>query len=217
MNARLLAPLALRVRNMITRAVVRRVDDGTKLPGLQVSATKDETLDDLEHWLPYGFAASPQAGAEALMLSVGGRRSGAVIIACADRRFRLQGLAAGEVALHDDQGQSIVLRRNGIEITGNVTITGSLTLQGDMTQTGNLTQTGDATQTGNLTVTGAATVTSTLAAGGLTTAGAPGGTLAVDGSAAFSGDLSAGTVTGATLKMGTKTLSTTGAANVRAA
>lgn len=36
----------------------------------------------------------------------------------ADRRFRLKGLARGEVALYDDQGQSVILTRAGIVING---------------------------------------------------------------------------------------------------
>ncbi len=43
-------------------------------------------------------------------------RSGCVVVA--DRRFRLKGLARGEVALYDDQGQSVTLTRAGIVVNG---------------------------------------------------------------------------------------------------
>jgi phage gp45-like len=33
-----------------------------------------------------------------------------------DRRYRLRGLAAGEVALYDDQQQVVILSRDGVEI-----------------------------------------------------------------------------------------------------
>ena len=35
-----------------------------------------------------------------------------------DRRYRLKGLARGEVAVYDDQGQSVTLTRAGIVVNG---------------------------------------------------------------------------------------------------
>jgi len=40
-----------------------------------------------------------------------------IAIVVADRRYRLVGLMAGEVALHDDQGQTIIIKRDHIRLT----------------------------------------------------------------------------------------------------
>lgn len=65
-----------------------------------------------------GFTSAAQNGAEAVVLFPGGGRSHGVAVVVADRRFRLKGLARGEVALYDDQGQSVTLTRAGIVVNG---------------------------------------------------------------------------------------------------
>ncbi len=40
-----------------------------------------------------------------------------------DRRYRLKGLQTGEVAVYDDQGQSVTLTREGIVVDGAETST----------------------------------------------------------------------------------------------
>lgn len=165
--ARHLAPLARRLRNLVSRATVNLIDDSKQMQTLQVTATADETLDDCEHWQGYGLTVHPRQGGEALMLSGAGTRAMPLVIAVADRRYRLTGLEEGEVALHDDQGQSVILRRGGIEITGNVKITGDLTLEGALDQTGNQTIAGDVTLTGALDQTGDQTISGTLTIAGI--------------------------------------------------
>ncbi|MFV2291099.1 baseplate assembly protein, partial [Escherichia coli] len=50
-----------------------------------------------------------------------GDRSHGVVVVVADRRYRLKGLRRGEVALYDDQGQSVVLTRSGLVVNGGGT------------------------------------------------------------------------------------------------
>ena len=114
---RLTAPLRRRVQLMVSRAVIRVVNDGLKCQTLQITALSDETMDGVEHVQAYGFTSRAHPGAEAVVLAVGGSRSHPVVVAVGDRRYRLTALAAGEVALHDDQGQKIVLHRDRIELT----------------------------------------------------------------------------------------------------
>ncbi|BCP53776.1 hypothetical protein K32_23930 [Kaistia sp. 32K] len=100
----------------ILKAISSR--DGKKtMQHLDVSALAGELHEDVEHFEPYGFTSSANAGAEVLLLYLGANRSHPIVVQVADRRYRLQGLANGEVALHDDQGQTIVIKRDGIEIT----------------------------------------------------------------------------------------------------
>lgn len=115
---KLIAPLKRRVAMLAGRCVVNLVNDALKMQGVQISLLADETLDGVERLQNYGFTSNPQPGAEGLAVSVGGFRSQCVVIAVDDRRFRLTGLAPGEVAMYTDQGDKIVIKRGGtIEVT----------------------------------------------------------------------------------------------------
>ena len=108
---RLTAPLRRQLRQLVARGVVRLIDDAAKCQRLQVSLLADETRDRAEHIQPYGLTAHPFPGADAVVLHPFGQRSHPLVILVGDRRYRLTGLAQGEVALYDDQGQKIVLKR----------------------------------------------------------------------------------------------------------
>lgn len=121
--SRMLAPLARRVRLMVARGVVAAVNDALKLQGVQLQLLADETSGDLERFQQYGFTSVPHAGAEAVVVCVGGSRSHGLVIAVDDRRYRLKGLAAGEVALYTDEGDKIHLQRGGtIEIVAGTKV-----------------------------------------------------------------------------------------------
>lgn len=114
---KLIAPLKRRVALMIGRGVVRRADDGGGRQVLQVGLLAGETRSEADHVQPYGFTFHPLDGAEAILVFPAGDRSHGIAVVVGDRRYRLTGLAPGEVALHDDQGQKIVLHRDRIEVT----------------------------------------------------------------------------------------------------
>jgi len=113
---RFLAPLEGRVRSMLARAVIGTVDDERAVQELQVEALADETHDGVERFGEYGFTSVPHAEAEAMLIFPGGTRGHAVAIAIEDRRYRLKGLATGEVAIYDDLGQKVLLGRDRISI-----------------------------------------------------------------------------------------------------
>lgn len=160
---RLLNPLRRGLAHIVTRAVVSLVNDAAKMQSLQVSLLADEQLDDVEHWQPYGFTANPLAGAEALVLAVGGHRAHSVVVSCADRRYRITGMEGGEVAIYTDEKDKIHLKRNReIEIetftltvkaamavnyetaTFNVSASDSVNFDTpEITQTGSITSRGD--------------------------------------------------------------------------
>ena len=116
--AKSLGPMARQIGNMLSRAVVSAVNPSNKMQSVQLKLLAGEVKDGMEHLEPYGYTSHPQIGAEAVAIFFDGDRSHGVVIAVADRRYRLTGLAPGEVALHDDQGQKIHLTRNGIVIDG---------------------------------------------------------------------------------------------------
>ncbi len=115
---RMLAPLARSVGNMLARGTLVLANSATKMQALQVRILDGEAKDAVEHFEPYGYTSKPHPGAEALLQFFGGDRSHGVAFMVADRRYRLTGLESGEVALFDDLGSKIVIKRgNVIEIT----------------------------------------------------------------------------------------------------
>lgn len=111
----LVRPLAMRLRAMVTRGTLAQADDGKKLQAVQVKGADGE-VDDAERFQQYGFTSRPQNGAEVLIVNVGADSAHPVVIAVDDRRYRVKGLAAGEVCIYDDLGQRITLYRDRIEI-----------------------------------------------------------------------------------------------------
>lgn len=113
---KLTAPLRRRVALMIGRAVLGLVDDAKGIQLVQLTVLGNEVLDRVERFQQYGFTSVPHAEAEAVVLALGGDRAHGIAIAVDDRRYRLKNLPGGEVALYDDQGQTVHLMRDGIRI-----------------------------------------------------------------------------------------------------
>jgi len=101
----------------VARGVLSAIDDTQQAQSLQLDLLDGETADGIERFQNYGLTSVPFPDAEAVMVSVGGLRSHGIVVAVEDRRYRLVGLAAGEVALYDDQGQVAHLTRDGILIS----------------------------------------------------------------------------------------------------
>lgn len=76
----------------------------------------DREIIDMPRIMEYGFSSMPKVGCQAVVIFVGGERSNGVILGTNDERARLAGLQPGEVALYDDQGQSVWIKRGGIVI-----------------------------------------------------------------------------------------------------
>jgi phage baseplate assembly protein V len=113
---RMITPLRRAIGNMAMRATVTLVNSANKMQSLQVKLRGDEAKENIEHFEPYGFTSKPHAGSEAITLFFNGDRSHGVAIVVADRRYRLNVLADGEVALHDDLAQKVHLKRDRILI-----------------------------------------------------------------------------------------------------
>lgn len=171
---KLLAPLNRRVRMLIARGVVQLVNDALKIQGIQLNLLDGETLDGVERFQDYGLTSRPKPGAEAIAVAIGANRNHAVIIAVDDRRYRLTGLAEGEVALYDDLGSKVHLKRGGevhvvastkvrsesplTECTGNLKVDGNAQIAGNLTVGGTLSVTGASTFTALAAFNGGATI-----------------------------------------------------------
>lgn len=114
---RLIGPFQRSIKLMLSRAVLTLVDDTQKTQEVQLNLLADETLSGLERFQDYGFTSNPFPGAEAIAAFIAGNRTQGVVLVVGDKRYRLTGLVTGEVALHDDQGQTIIIHRDRIEIT----------------------------------------------------------------------------------------------------
>lgn len=90
---------------------------------VQARVLSDEVLPNLDRVEPYGFSYRPKPGAECYLLFPSGDRSYGVAIVIGDKQYNMQ-LEEGEVALHDDEGNYVHLKRGGnIEVNAKAKIT----------------------------------------------------------------------------------------------
>lgn len=161
------------IRMMLARALGRGSSSSGGLQTLQLELLAGEVRDNVDHLEGYGMTANPPSGFEALVASLNGRREAAVAIAALHRGFRVRNLAAGEVALYTDEGDTIYFKRGrSIEITAGtkvkvtapevevvasskVTITSPLTsISQNVTIGGTLAVTGQITGQGGVAISG---------------------------------------------------------------
>ncbi|EGF92415.1 phage baseplate assembly protein V family protein [Asticcacaulis biprosthecium C19] len=156
--------LGRKIRLLIGRCILSAIDDSGKRQLVQVQRLEGETSDDVERFTHYGFSSAPLPGCEAIAIDLAGVRSHTVIIADGDSRYRLH-LVNGEVALHDDLGQKVHLKRDGIEVYSTLAIkiesttsidieAPQINLTGEVLIDGDLLVDGDAALTGDIEVDG---------------------------------------------------------------
>lgn len=122
-----LRSLKTRVMLSVARGVIGLVDDDKKMQLVQVALLTDESRDTVERFQEYGYTSNPLPGAEAVVVCAGGNREHGLVVAVDDRRYRIQGLAGGEVCIYTDEGDKIHLKRgNNMEVTtGTFTVNAS--------------------------------------------------------------------------------------------
>jgi phage gp45-like len=106
---KVVAPIDRRVRLMVSRGVIKKVQDSGKLQTLQLELLADEIKDAVERFQQYGFTSYPKVNAEVLFVAVGGARDHGVVVAVDDRRYRPKTLSEGESALYTAQNGIRVL------------------------------------------------------------------------------------------------------------
>lgn len=110
----MLQPVKNRMALMISRAVLSSLADGEGLQLVQVKVRGDDDVHDrAERYQNYGLTTVPLAGAECIVVAVGGITSHLAILAIDDRRYRPKNLKAGEVMLYDHLGKFIHLQDDG--------------------------------------------------------------------------------------------------------
>jgi phage baseplate assembly protein V len=157
--SRVLSPVWRRLRLLISRGALKLVDDSHTLQRVQVTLLGDAPA-WAERFQQYGITSVPHPGAEVVVAAIGGARAHLVALAVDDRRYRMAALKAGEMAIYDDQGQSVHLTREGIVVKGAglplaFTDCPLVTMDGDLQVAGGVTV-GEALQVaGSATVDGA--------------------------------------------------------------
>lgn len=93
------------------RGVLNLVKSADNIQKVQVSGLADETLQDVELMQHFGFTSVPPANTQAVILPIGGQTSHGIVIATENGAFRVKNLQGGEVAVYDESGSSIVLKK----------------------------------------------------------------------------------------------------------
>lgn len=112
---------------------------------VQASLFTDDTPPKMLHAEPYGLSYFPPSGGEVYCLFPNGDRSQGMVIVHGHKKYQMA-IAQGEIALHDDVGNHVHIKRGGIievtasakviadtplvDATGNVNIAGNLTVGG---------------------------------------------------------------------------------------
>jgi len=113
------APIASRVRAMVKRAVIERIDDTKGTQAVQVSLLADEVADGCEHMQPFGLSFHPVKGSDAVALAVQGDPGHMIIIAATKRGVRPTGAKEGEGGLYDKTGAwRVFIDENGVAHIG---------------------------------------------------------------------------------------------------
>ena len=182
------------LRGLLGRGVVESVDDSPMMRTIQAEFLPGDVREGLEHFEPYGFTSRVKKGAEAIGAFFNGDRSHGVVLVTADRRFRLH-VEEGEVAVFDDQGQKVVLKRDGILVETPKNLTATVGGNAVATVSGTTTlKSGAVTiDAPSVHITGKLAVDGHISgAGGIAVSGGSGA--AVTGSITATGDITAGSI-----------------------
>jgi phage gp45-like len=112
----MIAPLQRRVLLMVARGVIKTVKDTGKIQKMQVLALADEVIDGLDRIQQVGFTSRPKAGAQAVVLFMGGNRDHGVVIATDDGSVRPKDLGEGEAAVYSYGGYQVRVLASKIQI-----------------------------------------------------------------------------------------------------
>ena len=97
------------VRSMLRRVALKSINDSGTQQRADVSGMKGDAPRNLVRLQHAGLSSNPSAGAEGLMLSLGGRSDRGYALGLEHPQFRPTGLPSGGTALYDESGNIIKL------------------------------------------------------------------------------------------------------------
>lgn len=80
---------------------------------VQVRVLDEEPLSNIERVEPYGYSYRPKAGSEVYVVFPNGDRTFGMALIIGDKRYQMT-LQEGEVGLHDDEGNWVHIKRDGV-------------------------------------------------------------------------------------------------------
>jgi phage baseplate assembly protein V len=132
------------------RGRLRRLTD-SRIALAQVEGMGGETFQDAEYLQQAGLRSRPLAGAEVLIIPLGGASAHGVVVSCANGKLHVAALKDGETALYNETDGHFIHLKNGrviriecdtLEIVANIVHTGNVQQTGDIQQTGSMVSTG---------------------------------------------------------------------------
>jgi phage baseplate assembly protein V len=130
------------------RGVLGQIDTSKPIQLANIDGLAGEAIGGLELFQQFGCTSAPPAGSTVIVLPLGGRTSASVILATEHGAYRLH-VAAGEVALYNQDGDHVWLKRNGqISVKASVQVeidapmvrtTHDLAVGGNLTAVGTIT------------------------------------------------------------------------------
>lgn len=97
---RLLQPLMRKVDGMVSRVVLRQVDDGHGRQEVQAEGVEGELHPVVEHFQPFGVRGFPPAGVDGLAFAIGGYRNHLAVLGFAPKMTPSPALTEGDVLFH---------------------------------------------------------------------------------------------------------------------
>lgn len=111
--ARLMKPLGDRLKGMVSRGALGRVNDSTGVQEVQVTTLDDEHPDKAERLQPYGMTSNPPAGAQCLVVHPSGDRGQPIVVVADSAEHRIKNIEVGEVAWYAQFGQVLYFDKEG--------------------------------------------------------------------------------------------------------
>ncbi|TCK39642.1 phage baseplate assembly protein V [Paraburkholderia sp. BL8N3] len=105
--------LARLISTAIGRARITVTNDSGNVQFVQVQVNDLETIDNLPRLAEFGFASVAPNGSDVVMVSLGGGRNNAVVIATGHQASRPKGLKPGEQMIYSQDGKSVYLTASG--------------------------------------------------------------------------------------------------------
>lgn len=144
------------------RQAIRAVSSGiglaTRIQRLNAEGLAGESLQDVELFQQFGFTSGVPAGAQLIVVPLGGRTSAAVVVATEHGAYRFRVDAAGEAAVYNQWGDAIHLRRDRVihvkaqvqmlvdapelRVNGKIHATGEITTDANVTAAGDVSDQG---------------------------------------------------------------------------
>ena len=96
------------------RAVLSALDTKPGVQLAQADGLAGEKLQAAELMQHFGFTSAPPAGAQCIVLPMGGKSAHSVIVATEAGAYRVDGLKSGEVAVYNKSGARIMLKEGKV-------------------------------------------------------------------------------------------------------